>query len=107
MPQCHATCLKHLGSKLGPAAILGMTKVLQAAGHTMTGNATLGVRALREDYCKPSNRAEWLPQLSAWFRGLKHTIGKPSGKTSFPKTTPGISGPSTVIIHKEEGDVEP
>jgi len=24
----------------------------------MTGNATLGVRALREDYCKPSNRSE-------------------------------------------------
>ena len=44
-----------------------MTKVLQAAGHAMTGNATLGVRALREDYCKPSNRAE--PPAERALRG--------------------------------------
>ncbi|CAE7295055.1 unnamed protein product [Symbiodinium natans] len=51
-----------------------MTKVLQAAGHTMTGNATLGVRALREDYCKPSNRAEIPRNLTAISEALE--VGK-------------------------------
>ncbi|CAE7719390.1 unnamed protein product [Symbiodinium pilosum] len=48
-----------------------MTKVLQAAGNTMTGNATLGVRALREDYCKPSNRAEIPRNLNAISEALE------------------------------------
>eukprot|EP00931_Biecheleriopsis_adriatica_P067969 TRINITY_DN42021_c0_g1_i1.p1 TRINITY_DN42021_c0_g1~~TRINITY_DN42021_c0_g1_i1.p1 ORF type:complete len:457 (+),score=99.73 TRINITY_DN42021_c0_g1_i1:75-1373(+) len=52
-----------------------MAKVLQAAGNTMAGlrghtmppavDATLGVRSLREDYCKPANRSEIPRNLKA------------------------------------------
>ncbi|OLQ02108.1 hypothetical protein AK812_SmicGene15046 [Symbiodinium microadriaticum] len=51
-----------------------MAKVLQTAGTAMAGNATLGVRALREDYCKPSNRAEIPRNLNAISEALE--VGK-------------------------------
>jgi len=51
-----------------------MAKVLQTAGTAMAANATLGVRALREDYCKPSNRAEIPRNLNAISEALE--VGK-------------------------------
>eukprot|EP00439_Symbiodinium_sp_Y106_P012858 s6045_g1.t2 len=44
------------------------------SGTAMAANATLGVRALREDYCKPSNRAEIPRNLNAISEALE--VGK-------------------------------